>query len=229
MGQSYYVLDSWDLNGGRLRWHGQSSVSLSLPGVRIYIDPFRLYGPWPAADWILITHPHHDHLDPASLDNLVNSSTRVICPEGVDPPEKYQPLISHRLSISEQLTLDTPMETPIGLESVEAHTPDRTFHPRDENWLGYVIETGNKRIYHAGDTGPHENPPRDIDLALVPIDGIYTMDATTAAGWCRDAGFRSASPIHYNTLRGTTGDAVTFCRSLLDEGVNAVRLRSVTM
>ena len=56
------------------------------------------------------------------------------------------------------------------------------FHPKGEG-NGYIITSGDKRIYVAGDT---ENTPgmkalMGIDAAVIPMNLPYTMDSAMAA------------------------------------------------
>ncbi len=49
---------------------------------------------------------------------------------------------------------------------------------------GFLIEVGDKKIYHAGDTGLLYDmkllKDENIDLAFLPIGGNYTMDIKDA-------------------------------------------------
>jgi len=48
--------------------------------------------------------------------------------------------------------------------------------------VGYLITLKGKTIYHAGDTDfiPEMKELRDIDVALLPIGGTFTMDIQEA-------------------------------------------------
>ena len=40
----------------------------------------------------------------------------------------------------------------IHVEVVPAYNIDKPFHPKTNNWVGYILELDGRRIYHAGDT-----------------------------------------------------------------------------
>ncbi len=72
------------------------------------------------------------------------------------------------------------------------------------NPCGFLIEINGKKIYHAGDTGLTYDmkliEDENVDVALLPIGGNYTMDTDDAA---KAAGFikpKKVVPIHYNTF-----------------------------
>ncbi len=76
------------------------------------------------------------------------------------------------------------------------------------NACGYVIRTGGKTIYFAGDTGlsadmallADEKP----DLAFLPVGGNYTMDAEDAVRAARMIKPALCVPIHYDTMPAIT-------------------------
>lgn len=72
------------------------------------------------------------------------------------------------------------------------------------NPCGFVIEVNGKKVYHAGDTGltmdmkllEYEN----IDVAMIPIGGNYTMDIDDAVRAVEFIKPKVAIPMHYNTF-----------------------------
>lgn len=207
------LLESIDLSGTTVRWHGHSTVSMAFPQTRVYVDPYRLHGVWPDATHILITHPHHDHLDPDTIRKLDDGSTDVICPASVSIDDLPVP--------AQRITQLAPGESwsaeqrPLTVRATHAYNPEKRFHPKQNHWLGYVVETESTRIFHAGDTGSIPlklNEP--VDLGFVPVDGIYTMQARDAAKWTDAIAVHSACPIHFGTERGSITDSVRFRRSL---------------
>jgi L-ascorbate metabolism protein UlaG (beta-lactamase superfamily) len=221
-------LDAFEHGGTTVRWHGHSTISLSFPRTRVYVDPYRLHGRWPDASHILITHPHHDHLDPDAIRKLDDGDTEVICPVSVSVDDV--PVPSHRLTRLEPGEETSFANRSLKIEAKPAYNPGKNFHPKSSDWLGYVVETEGTRVYHAGDTGPI--PPslgEPVDLGLVPVDGIYTMSAVRAARWTDKLEIGNAAPIHYGTERGTVTDALRFRRKLSDTTpihLEAVRLTS---
>jgi L-ascorbate metabolism protein UlaG (beta-lactamase superfamily) len=151
----------------RLFWIGHASFLLELDGARFVLDP--IFGRagglvprvTPAAaqpeqltglSAVLVTHGHHDHLDPSALRRLAlaNGGTiPFVVPRGLGAalPRECAPVIE--LDWWEYVTID----------GVKLHlVPAQHWHRRgafDENkslWGGYVLE-GTHRLYHSGDTG----------------------------------------------------------------------------
>ena len=60
-------------------------------------------------------------------------------------------------------------------------SPNVPFHPKGLG-VGFLITIQDKIIYHAGDTGfiPEMSSLKEVDLALLPCGGTYTMDINEA-------------------------------------------------
>ena len=97
---------------------------------------------------------------------------------------------------------------------VAAYNPQKAFHPKENGWVGFVIEIGSKRIYYAGDTDLTEEmqalKDKGIDLALLPVGGKYTMNAQEAAEAARQIGAKQAVPYHWGDIIGDQSDAEEF-------------------
>lgn len=69
---------------------------------------------------------------------------------------------------------------------------------------GFVIEVNNNKIYHAGDTGLTMDmkllEAEEIDLALLPIGGNYTMDIDDAIIATEFINPKHVIPMHYDTF-----------------------------
>lgn len=72
------------------------------------------------------------------------------------------------------------------------------------NPCGFVIEVNKKKVYHAGDTGLTIDmkllEDENIDVALVPIGGNYTMDIDDAVKSIEFIKPKVAIPMHYDTF-----------------------------
>jgi L-ascorbate metabolism protein UlaG (beta-lactamase superfamily) len=80
---------------------------------------------------------------------------------------------------------------------------------------GLIIKLGGRTIYHLGDTCLFGDlkligDRHDIDVALVPIGGHYTMDREDAAYACELIGASTVIPCHYNTFPAVAADADAF-------------------
>jgi L-ascorbate metabolism protein UlaG (beta-lactamase superfamily) len=99
----------------------------------------------------------------------------------------------------------------ISFETVRAYNNLKPFHPKRADWVGYIIESGGKRVYIAGDTDLTKDA-REVkcDVALVPVGGTYTMDAKKAAELVNIIKPEVAIPVHYGGIVGTREDAEVF-------------------
>jgi L-ascorbate metabolism protein UlaG (beta-lactamase superfamily) len=80
---------------------------------------------------------------------------------------------------------------------------------------GLVIKIGETTVYHAGDTCLFSDMKliaqrSDIDVALLPIGGHYTMDRRDAVAAAEFVGAGTVIPMHFNTFPGIETDAQAF-------------------
>jgi L-ascorbate metabolism protein UlaG (beta-lactamase superfamily) len=80
---------------------------------------------------------------------------------------------------------------------------------------GLVIKLGGTTVYHAGDTCLFSDMKliaerSDIDVALLPIGGHYTMDRRDAAVAAEFVGARTVIPMHYDTFSPIETDSDAF-------------------
>jgi L-ascorbate metabolism protein UlaG (beta-lactamase superfamily) len=102
----------------------------------------------------------------------------------------------------------------IGVEAVPAYNTNKRFHPKDNEWVGYVISINSKRIYHSGDTDfiPEMANLHKIDVALMAVSGTYVMTAEEAAKAVDTFKPKLAIPMHYGAIVGSASDAEEFKR-----------------
>ena len=67
----------------KLHWLGHDTFRIDGPPV-VYVDPYQLGDGLPAADIILITDDHFDHLSPADVARIHKPTTVVVAPKGVE-------------------------------------------------------------------------------------------------------------------------------------------------
>ncbi len=80
---------------------------------------------------------------------------------------------------------------------------------------GLVIKIGETTVYHAGDTCLFSDMKliaqrSDIDVALLPIGGHYTMDRRDAVVAAEFVGAGTVIPMHYDTFPPIETDAEAF-------------------
>ena len=106
----------------------------------------------------------------------------------------------------------------IKIEAVASYNINKKFHPRANNWLGFIVTVNGVRIYHAGDTDyiPEMNNFK-ADIALLPVSGTYVMTADEAVQAALDIKPQVAIPMHFGSIVGDLSDAESFARALADK------------
>ena len=213
-----------------LRWTGHSGFFIQTADKKnIYIDPYKLKGDqwdFDKADYILITHSHFDHCSIEDIQKIVRDGTILICPADVSSKMRHiDRKVDIKLAeIGEKISFD---DGRINVWPVPAYNLNKTFHELDEGWVGYILESDGVYVYHAGDTDliPEMKQFRNIDIALLPIGGTYTMNAGEAAKAACLIKPQLAIPMHYNfisgsgTSIGSKSDAEVFQKYCSAEGI----------
>ena len=191
-----------------LRWLGHDSFRIEYPFI-IYIDPWRITPENPPARLILISHEHHDHCSPEDVERLRREGTTVVANPGAAS------------KLSGDVTLvnagDSLDVEDVHIEVVPAYNIDKQFHPKSAGHVGYLLTIDGERLYFAGDTDfIPEMKDIQCDIALLPVSGIYVMDADEASRAAAVLQPRIAIPMHYSAgVAGTIADAEKF-RSLCE-------------
>ena len=183
-----------------LRWKGDARV--------VYIDPWGLDGDLPEADLILITHAHQDHFQPDEIKKVQGRKTTIVAPADV-----ARELSGTVKSVKPGERIDA---AGIKLETVPAYNiveGRQQNHPKQNNWVGYLLQLGGRTYYHAGDT---DNLPElqrlKTNVAFVPVGGTYTMDVGEAASLVKAMRPEIAVPMHFGFFPGVgvAGDGERF-------------------
>ena len=182
----------------------------------IYIDPFKINKNYNDADIIFITHDHYDHYSEEDIDKVINENTTIIIPD-----ELLTKLLRKGINKNAIITVEPNknyMVQGIKFETISAYNTNKTFHPKENGWVGYIIIINGIRYYIAGDTDiTEENKKVKCDVAFVPVGGTYTMDFKEAAQLINEIKPKIAIPIHYGSIVGTEQDAIDFIRLLHPE------------
>jgi L-ascorbate metabolism protein UlaG (beta-lactamase superfamily) len=178
-----------------VKWLSHASFQIEGEGKVIYVDLSSETEASKKADLILVTHSHPDHFDPANIKKVSKSSTIIIAPKDCVPKLSGKPKM---VKTGDDVHLDK-----VEVKAVEAYnykrfrSPGVPFHPQGFG-VGYVITIAGRKIYHAGDTDfiPEMAGLGQIDVALLPSGGTYTMDNPEAAEAARTIKPRVAIPMH---------------------------------
>jgi L-ascorbate metabolism protein UlaG (beta-lactamase superfamily) len=249
------------MSGLELWWLGQAGFRLRDPAAAatIYIDPYLLQRDtrtWQApidaaelsrADLILTTHEHTDHLDRPTLKQAAEQ-----------PDSRFTLVVPRPLREQVASELGLPLERVIGAQpdepferaGVRVHpVPARhgvnvadsyNFGEQLSNglvrYLGYVVEIGGVRAYHAGDCIPYDGQADRLrslrpHVALLPINGrdyfreserniVGNMDEREAARLAHDVGVQLLVPMHWELFshnRGYPRDLLAFANDTYPE------------
>ena len=179
----------------------------------IYIDPFKIDKNYNDADMIFVTHDHYDHYSEEDIDKIKKEDTIIIAPE-----ELLTKLLRKGFRKDSIITVEPNKKYMIQgmkFETIPAYNTNKQFHPKENGWVGYIIEIKGVRYYIAGDTDiTEENRRVKCDVAFVPVGGTYTMDFKEAATLVNEIQPKIAVPIHYGSVVGTKQDATDFIKLL---------------
>jgi len=198
---------------GIVRWLGHASFEVTIDGVVVLIDPWIKENPSAPislsdikkCDLVLVTHDHGDHLgDSFEICRRTRATFVSIYELCLEASRKgVRDVISMNIGgVVEVKGLKIVM--------VPAHHSSSTGSP-----VGFIIKGNEGTIYHAGDTGIVYDlylyaKIHPIDIALVPIGSVFTMDPEEAAYFISLIKPRTAIPMHYNTFPAIKQDPLKF-------------------
>lgn len=178
---------------------------LSWDETQIYFDPTGsapAFSGKPAANIVLVTDIHGDHLSTSTLATVVGNA-KLIVPQAVNdilPPDLQAKatVLANGQSLNEQGFMITaiPMYNLPTAANKDRHTKGRG--------NGYLIEKDGERVYIAGDTAgtPEMRALTDIDIALIPMNPTYTMSVEEAAAAVLAFKPKTVYPYHYREPNG---------------------------
>jgi L-ascorbate metabolism protein UlaG (beta-lactamase superfamily) len=196
-----------------VEWLGHSGFRIRAGGSVLYIDPYRVSPGAPPADLILITHGHYDHFSPQDLERLSHDGTRLVGPAAVaERVGGRVHSIAPGESLGDELVRGVEVSAVAAYNTSKRDADGRVFHPREAGWVGYEVNVRGERLYHSGDTDviPEMDGLTGVDVALLPVSGVYVMTADEAAEAARRIQPRVAVPMHWGEQIGTEADARAF-------------------
>ncbi|MGD9853334.1 MAG: MBL fold metallo-hydrolase [Planctomycetaceae bacterium] len=194
-----------------VRWWGQALVSIETYwNLTIVIDPFSTTigyaDPELTADLVLITHEHPDH----NHAKIVQGNPVVVHGLNDDGSVRSIHHALDRLPNSEQPTWKDARLRIARSEHAAVVTTIAAWHDNEQGAQRgavamFLIEVDGIRILHCGDLGQHlltdEQLAKlgEIDLLIIPVGGVYTVDGPQAAAVVKQVNPRWVMPIHYMT------------------------------
>lgn len=198
-----------DSNIEKIKVNTQSSIYIKTK-YNIYFDPYKIEEELNNADIIFITHRHPDHFSISDIKKVCNKKTMFVAP-------KSMASILNRTFIDiNKVRLCNPNMSfnvlDMNVYTTPAYNLNNNYHPQKENWVGYIIETNENRIYVAGDTDALvENEELKCDIAFIPIGGKYTMDVEEAANFISKIRPRIVIPTHFKNQGSKSKIIEKFC------------------
>lgn len=174
----------------------------------IYFDPFNIKKNFNDADYIFCTHSHYDHFSPEDINKVKNTNTKLIVTK--DIIESATKLISKNNIISVRPNEEYKIDNLV-IKTVPAYNKVKKFHPKENNWVGYIVEINGQKYYIAGDTDNIEELHNiKCDVAFLPVGGTYTMDYKEASELANVINAKLVIPTHYGEIVGDKDDGIKF-------------------
>lgn len=191
------------------RWIGHACFEITLEtGETILVDPFLEENPVAdtepeEADIVLITHDHFDHME--NIGELTGEEGTVVGqPEVLAKVQENNPELTEDNLLNGGLGMNIGGTVTVGDIDI---TMVQAFHSSDVGSpAAYLITTpSNEVFYHAGDTGIFGGMKElgelyDIDVAMLPIGSVFTMDPKQAALATKILQPEVVIPMHYGTF-----------------------------
>lgn len=188
-----------------IEWLGHSGFRIT-GDIVVYIDPYEI-DDGPQADLILISHSHYDHCSPEDVKRIQKKETIIVT-------EKTS---AKKLQGNIKIVQPGDSLTVVGLtiDVVPAYNINKTFHPKANGWLGFIIDFNGKKLYHTGDSDLiPEMKTFKTDVALLPVSGTFVMTPQEAVEAALIIKPEVAIPMHYGEVVGDINDAKAFKKGL---------------
>ncbi len=178
--------------GLRITWLGHSTFVVEIDGVRVLTDPifgpraspFSFVGPkrfhpvpvsiaqLPPLDAVLLSHDHHDHLDPPSIRALVERRVPFVTSLGVGARLERLGVDARLITELDWWEEHTIAEGALRLTATPAqHFSGRGLFDRNKLtlWSSWVLTTAQRRVFFSADTGLTDEL-RDIGARFGPFE-----------------------------------------------------------
>ena len=211
-----------------IKWLGHAGFQItSEKGTVIVIDPWLTDNPVAPckaeeitkADFVLITHDHFDHIADAARIAKAAGATLVGMPETVGRLKAEEGVPDSQIVFGTGMNIGGTLSSRgVLITMTQAFHSSQTGNP-----AGYIVKLEDGyTVYHAGDTGIFSSMKLlgdlfTIDLALLPIGGVFTMDAKQASAAAQLLEAKAVIPMHYKTFPILEQDASSFAEIMKKE------------
>ncbi|MEP7059241.1 MAG: MBL fold metallo-hydrolase [Actinomycetota bacterium] len=226
-----------------LTWFGQAGFGMSDGSLTVLVDPF--LSPWEGrryetslppelatgVDLVCCTHEHIDHFDAASAPAIAAASPGAV----FVVPSPIVDMVTETGIPSDHVVGVQPGEVHevagVTIRAVPARhgvTMDDAYGFGEElsggliRFVGYLLELGGVRVYHAGDTILYDGMEAtvaslDPDVALLPVNGrhaereargiVGNLNEHEAARLAAEIGVATLVPMHHDLFVGNLGSS----------------------
>lgn len=192
-----------------INFNVNSNNSIQLIGSKkIYIDPYEIEENSHDADYIFCTHSHYDHFSEDDLRKIIKEDTKIIT-------VKSSQQDAEQLVNKENVLIVEPNQNykidNIEFSTTYAYNVEKHFHPKQNNWVGFIINFDGVKYFIAGDTDNiDELHGIEADYAFLPVGGTYTMDYKEAAELANNLNVKTVIPTHYGSVAGSKEEGKKF-------------------
>lgn len=224
----------------KIIWLGQAGLLLETEKIKIMVDPYlsdsagkanqKSWRRMPVdesffqenIDVLIITHDHIDHLDPETLERLLDTSKVLTV---LVPYQAWQQVRGfgggHNYVLFNRGTVWT--QNGVSFTAVKAEHSDVTA-------IGFVADDGKNKIYVTGDTLYHkqifEDLPPSLDAVFLPINGVgNNMNITDAKYFAKKTGAKKAVPIHWGMFDNIDPKAFDIDNAVIPQIYEEIKLK----